>query len=246
MYKYSYQYHKRNMSTNNNKSKGTKTQTKTKKIVKDVEEEVVYVLNVNGLQKNYGITKTGKIWNIKTKKFMLGRMCNGCRMIKINDKDYEIHYLVAQTFVPQPLDKSCINHIDDDKTNNNPENLEWISQPENTDTEEIEIPKQILQIDSKTGKVIQIFDEIADAASAADITNRVIQLVLNGKNKTAGGYRWKYVDVNDDHTEAENTDEISNGSNKSKNNKPKNSSNNKKTIKKVNTVSDIKKTTKNK
>jgi len=47
-------------------------------------------------------------------------------------KDFLVHRLVAMAFhgLP-PDDKKEVNHLDGDKTNNAPENLEWISRSDN-------------------------------------------------------------------------------------------------------------------
>lgn len=46
-------------------------------------------------------------------------------------KKFLIHRLVAIAFIPNPLGKSEVNHIDHDKHNNCAENLEWVSRSEN-------------------------------------------------------------------------------------------------------------------
>jgi len=43
-----------------------------------------------------------------------------------------VHRLVAQAFVPGQFAGACVNHIDGDKTNNIPANLEWTTLAENT------------------------------------------------------------------------------------------------------------------
>lgn len=42
-----------------------------------------------------------------------------------------VHRLVAETFIPNPLNKSDVNHKDYNKLNNNLTNLEWMTRSEN-------------------------------------------------------------------------------------------------------------------
>ena len=46
-------------------------------------------------------------------------------------KTYKVHRLVALTFIANPDNKPCVDHIDGNRTNNNVNNLRWVTNSEN-------------------------------------------------------------------------------------------------------------------
>ena len=47
-------------------------------------------------------------------------------------KTIDVHRLVGLTFIPNPLNKRIVDHIDRDKRNNNLDNLRWATHSENS------------------------------------------------------------------------------------------------------------------
>jgi hypothetical protein len=48
-----------------------------------------------------------------------------------NGEQYLEHRKLAELFIPNPNNKSCVNHKDGNRCNNNLDNLEWVTYSEN-------------------------------------------------------------------------------------------------------------------
>ena len=88
---------------------------------------------------DYLITSYGRVFSLKHDKLKeLKQRKNNCGYYYVNlwknGKMFTktVHRLVAQAFIPNPVNKPQINHIDENKSNNHISNLEWMTAIENT------------------------------------------------------------------------------------------------------------------
>lgn len=84
---------------------------------------------------NYGITKSGVIYNLKRKRRKITNYWLGYEKVNLskNNKTYTewVHRLVAITFIENKEGKPEVNHKDGNRKNNTVENLEWVTRSEN-------------------------------------------------------------------------------------------------------------------
>jgi hypothetical protein len=81
----------------------------------------------------YLINPKGAILNKRTRK-RLSPNDNGSGYLQVqfrDKKNYFVHRLVAATFIPNPDNKPCVDHIDGNKKNNAVDNLRWVTASEN-------------------------------------------------------------------------------------------------------------------
>lgn len=121
---------------------------------------------------------------------------SGYIYVRVNKDKYSLHRLVASTFIENTYDKQVVNHIDGCKTNNCVLNLEWCSVKENNQHNHniglINVYTRKIGQYNLDEELIKEYTSIVDATKETGIKS--IKEVLYNKQKTAGGFIWKYLD----------------------------------------------------
>ena len=184
-----------------------------KNTVTDQQDEVWK--DVVGYEGLYRISNQGTVCRLyKNGKvnFMTPRILNGYWRVKLcngnTQKEYFLHRLIAQAFIPNPDNKPEINHINGIKTDNRIENLEWVTRSENaihaTKTGLLKYSEyrynRARDINSKPVMCVEtrkIYVSCTEAGKDIKTDAAHIGECISGKRSTAGGYHWKLVSIID-------------------------------------------------
>ena len=176
-------------------------------MMKEIKGFPGYFVTENGDVYSSDYSHTGKMKKLRPIKKTTGYysvwLCkNGCRINKL------LHRIVAETFIPNPENKKTVNHKNGIKSDNRMCNLEWNSYSENllhafkTGLRKPPLsmlgkfgknnPKSKIVIQIKNGKIVAEFYGLSEAGRKTNISVSNICKCCKGKNKSAGGYQWKY------------------------------------------------------
>lgn len=153
--------------------------------------------DIEGYDGFYQVSNLGRVKSVKSKYLRkLNLTHDGYCKINLSSNGethwFRVHRLVAQAFIPNPENKPEVNHIDEDKTNNNVDNLEWVTRKENANHGTLYT--RLSKINGKPVICVEsgvTYDSISQCARLMNIQQSSISQMLSGKRKSAGGYTFK-------------------------------------------------------
>ena len=165
-----------------------------KEIWKDIEGfEGMYQVSNMGNVKSLNYNHTGKEKILKGRDTGIGYL--QLHLYKDGKrKNYFVHQLVATAFCENQEEYTEVNHINEDKSDNRADNLEWCSRQYNV---EYSKAKAIIGI-NKISRLILEFPSLMEAERMTGIPHQNICACLKGKRNSAGNYYWMYANNNDD------------------------------------------------
>lgn len=151
---------------------------------------------------SYYISKDGQIYSTKQSyhPILSSHIINGYSVITLEDSVYSINRLVAETFILNINNLPIVDHIDNNKLNNNVNNLQWLTQKDNllkVDTD-MSHPRQIIQRDMN-GNVIKIFNSVTEASEELNISRSAVSKAVNKINASCQGFIFDFVDEKHNH-----------------------------------------------
>ena len=166
----------------------------------DLENEIWKEIEIKDFEcKNYYISSLGRFKNSKgiiMKDYKPHH--SGYIIVRVNKKKFALHRLVAMNFIPNENKKPFVNHIDGNKTNNRLDNLNWVTCYENIIHNHNMgfvkyYTKKIIQYDLEMNEVNK-YNSIKEASNILNIRNTNILGALKNRQKTAGGFIFKYLE----------------------------------------------------
>ncbi|CAH6420933.1 HNH endonuclease [uncultured virus] len=148
----------------------------------NINSLIIYVSNMGRVQ-----TRDGKCFGTTLE--------SGYKRVCINNHHHLVHKMIATAFYGNYDPKLVVNHKDHDRANNKLENLEIVTASDNalhSVESRIYITKAVKQLDPN-GNIIAIYPGMREASEATKIDRSGIGKVANGKQKTAGGFYWKFL-----------------------------------------------------
>ena len=110
---------------------------------------------------------------------------------------YRVHTIIANVFVPNPNGFKYVNHIDSNKLNNSPENLEWCTNSQNvyhgwhsgnrTHKNRTKVSVYL------NGKLINTYPSIRQLSIDLQLDRHKVARILKGESNNCYKYKFAYA-----------------------------------------------------
>ena len=151
--------------------------------------------DIEGYEGLYQISNTGQVKSVKRNKILKPHITSGyfrvCLCKENKKRNFSIHRLVAEAFLPNEEGLAEVDHINGDRKDNRVANLQWVSREENNRKRNTGWgqPRRVICIE--TG---EIYESLNDAARAINRKVQAMSRHLSGKYQTCAGLHFKYYD----------------------------------------------------
>ena len=110
-----------------------------------------------------------------------------------------VHVLLALIFIPGRTEEKCfVNHLNEQIDIFKIENLQWSTVEENMQYSAYKFGIPVKKICMKTGEVVGAYDSSTDGAiSCNGATATHIREVCKGEGKSAYGFHWQYIPIDE-------------------------------------------------
>lgn len=120
-------------------------------------------------------------------------------IINGKQKRMRVHRMVALTFIDNPDNKPYVNHINGNRSDNNVENLEWVTPSENTQHAvntglfKSGRTRAVIQY-NLNGEQMATFESATEAARQTGGSQSKITMCCRRQRDSANDYQWRYYD----------------------------------------------------
>lgn len=176
---------------------------------------------VRGYEGIYEVSDLGRVMSLRTGKILKNQPNRGYLCTTLTNqttKRFSVHRLVYEAFHGPIPDGLQIDHIDGDKANNTLSNLRAVTPKENVNNpitlervkesnrkkarnlewrEKMRQTKKrstpVVQINIENDEVVRVWNTASEACRELGINNGNLSSCCHGRQKTAGGYRWRFA-----------------------------------------------------
>lgn len=155
---------------------------------------------IQGFEGLYAVSNKGRVMNIMSGKVLKNRintvgystvaLCKGDG----KTKQIYVHRLVAKAFIENPDNLPQVNHIDENKRNNNVSNLAWVTASQNQRHSAHQHSCKINQL-NLDGELVKQWESSMQIQRELGYSTGYIIDCCKGKYKQAYNFRWEYLDA---------------------------------------------------